>query len=64
MTQRVTMRRVDDNQRRIRVSSARYLIYEKNLKVDSSAVNELLQEFSWVPTTVCDIYFVIRYKQN
>jgi hypothetical protein len=52
MTQRVTMARVDDNQRRSRVSGARRLIYEKNLRVNCTAVEELLQETSLVPTAV------------
>jgi len=64
MMQRVTMPRTDDLQRRSRISSARDIIYEKNLQVDSSAVKELLKEFSWVPNTVCDIYFIIQFKET
>jgi hypothetical protein len=56
MMQRVTLPRADDFQRRSRISSARDLIYDKHLQVDSSAVKELLKEFSWVPNTVCDKY--------
>jgi hypothetical protein len=52
MTQRVTMARMDDNQRRSKVSAARKLIYEKNLQVDSAAVEKLLRETSLVPTAV------------
>jgi hypothetical protein len=53
--QRVTMARVDNSQRTSRVSSAREIIYEKNLQVNCAAVEGLLREESWVPTAVCDI---------
>jgi hypothetical protein len=52
MMQRVTMARVDDNQRRSRVYAARRLIYEKNRQVNCTAVEELLSEMSLVPTIV------------
>jgi hypothetical protein len=55
MMQRVTMHRVDDHQRRSRISSARDLIYKKNMKVNSAAIEKLLGENSWVPTTVCGL---------
>jgi hypothetical protein len=52
MTQRVSMARMDDNQRRSKVFAARKLIYEKNLQVNSTAVEKLLRETSLVPTVV------------
>jgi hypothetical protein len=55
MMQRVTMHRVDDHQRRSKISSARDLIYKKNMKVNSAAIETLLGENSWVPTTVCGL---------
>lgn len=64
MTQRVTMPRVDDSQRRSRISSARALIYEKNLQVNSAAVKELLRELSWVPSLVYHRCFIVKYKQT
>jgi hypothetical protein len=53
MSQRVTLARVDDVQRRVRISVARELIYEKNQQVNSAAVEKLLRETSLVPTVVC-----------
>jgi hypothetical protein len=53
MNQRVTMARVDDNQRRHNVSSARRFIYELNYSVNSTAVEALLRQESWVPNVVC-----------
>jgi hypothetical protein len=53
MTQRVTMARTDNSQLRTRVSAARKLIYEKNIQVNSTAVENLLKEMSLVPTVVC-----------
>jgi hypothetical protein len=50
--QRSTLRRLDDAQRRGRVSSARKLIYENNMAVNSAAVERLLQPESLVPTSV------------
>jgi len=52
MTQRVSMARMDDNQHRSKVFAARKLIYEKNLQVNSTAVEKLLRETSLVPTVV------------
>jgi hypothetical protein len=57
MTQRVTMARMDDNQRRSKVSAARKLIYEKTLQVNSTAVEKLLRETSLVPTVVRAFHF-------
>jgi len=50
--QRSTLRRLDDAQRRSRVSSARALIYEKNKRVNNAAVERLLKPESLVPTSV------------
>jgi hypothetical protein len=55
MAQRETLARVDDVQRRCTVSTARRLIYEKNLQVNSTAVENLLRETSLVPTAVSKI---------
>jgi hypothetical protein len=52
MSQRRTMVRVDDEQRRSIVNSARHLIYEENHHVDGARVERLLQETSLVPTVV------------
>jgi hypothetical protein len=52
MTQRETLARVDDTDRRNRVATAREHIYEKNYLVHGAAVERLLQKDSLVPTTV------------
>jgi hypothetical protein len=52
MTQRETLARVDDANRRGRVAAARKSIYEKNYAVNSSAVEKLLKVDSLVPTAV------------
>lgn len=56
MTQRTTLARVDNMKRRIRVEAARGAIYMDNYKVDSRAVENLLQEESLVPTVVCILF--------
>ncbi|KAI0057935.1 hypothetical protein BV25DRAFT_1872245 [Artomyces pyxidatus] len=43
--------RIDNSSRWSRIKAARKLIYEKNLQVNSAAVNQLLQEESLVPNT-------------
>jgi hypothetical protein len=48
------MARIDNNQRRSRVSSARKLVYEMNLRINGAAVERLLREMSLVPIVVCD----------
>lgn len=53
MAQRVTLARVDDNQRRGTIVSARRLIYERNFSVNSASVEKLLKPLSLVPTLVC-----------
>ena len=57
MSQRVTLARVDDANRRHRVAAAREIIYEKNHAVNSTAVEKLLRENSLVPTAVCILSF-------
>jgi hypothetical protein len=53
MAQRNSLARIDDEDRRHRVSVARKLIYEKNYAVDSTAVKRILQKDGIVPTAVC-----------
>lgn len=52
MSKRLSLARVDDNQRRGSVSTARKLIYERNYAVDSVPIENILKEQSLVPTTV------------
>ena len=52
MSQRVTLARVDNGDRQGKVFAARRLIYEKNFLVTSSAVEAILRDESWVPTSV------------
>jgi hypothetical protein len=52
MTQRKTLARIDDANRRDLVKVARDHIYEKNNGINSKGVQNLLQETSLVPTTV------------
>jgi hypothetical protein len=61
MSQRKTLARVDDNYRRNKIAAARRIIYEKNYQVNSTAVENLLREESWVPNVVCSqkCFFVI-----
>ena len=69
MAQRISRARVDGLERRGRVKAAREIIYAKNLKTDTKAVEDLLQKDSLVPTAVgalfCDeIYHDILLHQN
>ena len=50
--QRVQSPRVDNLQRRNKISSARRIIYEENYRVNSAAVERILKEESLVPTSV------------
>ena len=59
MSQRVTMARVDNAERQGKVFAARRLIYEKNSLVTSSAIEALLRDASWVPTSVSLISFIV-----
>ena len=52
MTQRKTLARIDDANRRFDVKVAREHIYEKSNGINSKGVQDLLQETSLVPTTV------------
>ena len=52
MTQRKTLARIDDANRRDHVKVAREHIYEKSNGINSKRVQNLLQETSLVPTTV------------
>jgi hypothetical protein len=53
MSQRKTMARVDDHQRRHKILSARRFIYDLNHAVNSAAVEALLRKESLVPNIVC-----------
>jgi hypothetical protein len=55
--QRVSLARLDNNQRRSKVTAARKLIYSSNYAVDSAAIQRLLKDKSWTPTIVCK-YFI------
>lgn len=50
--ERVTKKRVDDNERRHKVTTARKFIYDQHHTVDSAAVDAVLKPQSLVPTTV------------
>jgi hypothetical protein len=52
MNQRKTLSRVDDEDRRRKVETARDIIYKKNYAVDGSPVETILKEQSLVPTSV------------
>jgi hypothetical protein len=52
MTQRKTLARINDANRRDQVRVAREHIYEKSNGINSKGVQNLLQETSLVPTTV------------
>ena len=58
MTQRRTLARVDDVKRRNHVERAREKIYEMGYVVDSTVVEDLLQEDSLVPTAVYAFSFI------
>jgi hypothetical protein len=52
-SQRVSLARVDDQDRRFNIATARRFIYENKKRVNSAAVERLLKENSLVPSTVC-----------
>ena len=52
LSQRTSLARVDDMNRRSRLDAARKAIYEKNNTVDGVAIEDLLKEDSLVPATV------------
>jgi hypothetical protein len=53
MRQRETMAREDNIRRRNLVDAARRVIYEKNFRVYSAGVENMLRDTSLVPTVVC-----------
>jgi hypothetical protein len=53
MVQREKLARIDDANRRRRVTAARRIIYEENYAINSTAVEALLRDDSLVPTAVC-----------
>lgn len=50
--QRLTLKRIDNDQRRFGIANARRLIYELNYAVDSKSLADFLNAESWVPTLV------------
>ena len=52
-TQWLTMARIDNATRRNKVYAARRLIYEKQYRVNATAIEDLLKDQSLVPTAVC-----------
>lgn len=58
MRQRVSLARVDDDDRKHGTQLARRLIYEKNYAVNSEAVERILKPQSLVPTSVSKVRFV------
>jgi hypothetical protein len=50
--QRITLKRVDSDQRRFKVANARRLIYDLNYGVDSKSLAAFLGPESLVPTLV------------
>lgn len=61
MTQRKTLARIDDANRRDHVKVAREHIYENSNGINSKGVQNLLQETSLVPTTVYIYFLASRY---
>jgi hypothetical protein len=51
-SQRVSLSRIDNDDRRFRVATARQLIYETKKRVTGAAIEQLLKKDSLVPTTV------------
>ena len=58
MAQRISLARVDDLERRSRIKAAREIIFMKDYKTDSKAVEDLLRQDSLVPTAV-GVYFAL-----
>ena len=52
LTQRVSLARVDDVDRRARVQAARTALYENNHPVNGAAIKRLLNQDSLVPSIV------------
>ena len=59
MSQRRTLARVDDDNRRCKVIAARRAIYGKTFQINSAAVNAILQNESLVPNVVCKLLNMI-----
>ena len=57
MSQRLPMACINNVEWQGKVFAARRLIYEKNSLVNSSAVEALLQDASWVLTSVCLTFY-------
>lgn len=55
MVARIKLKRVETEARQHRVARAREHIFELGLGVNSAAVEELLKEFSYVPTIVSNM---------
>lgn len=62
--QRVSMARVDSNQSRSKILTARKLIYEKNIPVNGASIERLLRETSLVPSMVCITKFCHNLNQQ
>ena len=58
MAQRISLARVDDLERRSCIKAAREIIFMKDYKTDSKAVEDLLRQDSLVPTAV-GVYFAL-----
>ena len=59
---RINLARVDNLRYRSTISDARNKIYEQNCAVDSTMVDDLLKNESWVPTEVRKIVFMKQYN--
>jgi hypothetical protein len=59
---RTQLARVDDDEHKRLISSARNAIYQQNFDVDSAAVERLLKPQSLVPTKVKNLLFQIAIQ--
>jgi len=64
LSQRASLARVDDINRRSRLAAARKAIYEKNHTVDGTAVENLLKEDSLVPAAVSIYIYMADVDAN
>jgi len=62
--QRVTLKRVDNDQLQFDIKNARRLIYERNYAVDSKTLAKFLNAESWVPTLVSIVIFYHLQRQD
>ncbi len=60
--QRIKLARVDNLHFRSTISDAREKIYKQNCAVDSTMVDDLLKNESFVPTEVRKIVFMKQYN--